>query len=121
MRNLIQFEESHRKIISTLYYRIHPQGEHISESITDALKGVLEGGLPIDKFLTENKPFVKDPGSLLQLAMMVEAQALDLYMRFAGKAERPDTRQMLYELASEERKHLTAVGRLFNQKLSERS
>jgi len=118
--SLIQFEESHRKIIATLYSRLHPEGENITESIKDELQGIMEGGFPVDRFLSDNQPFIKETGALLQLAMMVEAQALDFYLRFAEKMKREDTRNVLYQIASEERKHLTVVGRLFDRKLSAR-
>jgi rubrerythrin len=81
----------------------------------------MEGGFLIDRFLSDNQPFIKETGTLLQLVIMVEAQALDLYLRFAEKMEREDTRNALYQIASEERKHLTAVGRLFDRKLTARS
>ena len=44
--------------------------------------------------------------------MMLETQALDLYLRFAGKIESASTKEVLYRIADEEKSHLQALGRL---------
>jgi len=49
---------------------------------------------------------------LLDLSMMVETQALDLYIRFAGRTENEHTKQVLYKIADEEKGHLAALGEL---------
>ena len=46
------------------------------------------------------------------LAMMLEAQAMDLYMRYAGKSEDQQVKEILYKMADEEKAHLTSLGQL---------
>jgi rubrerythrin len=51
-----------------------------------------------------------DTAEALELAMAVEAQAVDLYMRRAGDAADADLRRTLMLLAEEERAHLKVLG-----------
>ena len=46
---------------------------------------------------------------------MLETQALDLYLRFAGKMEDRETKQVLFRLGDEEKAHLAALGRLLDE------
>jgi rubrerythrin len=48
--------------------------------------------------------------------MMLETQALDLYMRFADHSRDEGTRQMLFTLADEEKTHVQALSRLMDRK-----
>ena len=50
--------------------------------------------------------------NLLSLAMMLEAQALDLYTRYAQKVEDVQSRSVLHDIAEDEKGHLTALGSL---------
>jgi rubrerythrin len=54
--------------------------------------------------------------SLLDLAMMLETQALDLYLRFADKSADSESRGVLLKLADEEKSHLGALGQLVEEK-----
>ncbi len=42
--------------------------------------------------------------------MMLETQALDLYLRYSQKAEDEESRNVLYRIAEDEKAHLTALG-----------
>jgi rubrerythrin len=57
---------------------------------------------------------------VLDLAMMLETQALDLYLRFANLSDQPRTREVLYTLAGEEKAHLASLGRLMEEKSGQR-
>jgi len=49
--------------------------------------------------------------------MMIEAQALDLYMRYADKADDEEAMKLLHQLAEEEKSHLKILGRLMDRKI----
>jgi rubrerythrin len=49
--------------------------------------------------------------------MMLEAQALDLYMRYADKSQDNQAEQMLFKMADEEKAHLKSLGELLEQKI----
>lgn len=78
---------------------------------------ITEGGFDSQKLLEENQSFLKNTTAFLDLAMMLEAQALDLYLRFADKSSHDDTRNVLHKIASEERAHLASLGKLLDRKI----
>jgi rubrerythrin len=49
--------------------------------------------------------------------MMIEAQALDLYMRYADKTDNEEAEKLLQRLAQEEKSHLKLLGRLMDRKI----
>ena len=77
----------------------------------------LEGGMTAEEFLEGNKDYLKTPKGALEAAMMFEAQALDLYMRFALKAEGGASIELLHTLAQEEKNHLKILGKLMDRKI----
>jgi len=49
---------------------------------------------------------------IIALAMSIEAQALDLYMRAADRTSNPQSKKVLIQIADEERTHLAQLGKL---------
>jgi rhodanese-related sulfurtransferase/rubrerythrin len=80
----------------------------------------LEGGFKALEFLEANKSHLETAPQVLDLAMMLETQALDLYLRFAGRCSQEQTREVLLTLAGEEKDHLASLGRLLEEKLGKR-
>lgn len=78
---------------------------------------ILEGGFDSQTLLDNNQAFLDSTKTCLELAMMLETQALDLYLRFAEKSTQTSARDLLYKIASEERAHLASLGRLHDQKI----
>ncbi len=72
--------------------------------------GALEGGLRPEDLPAEGL----DREAVLSLAMMVEAQAMDLYMRLARGQDGP-ARETLLELARQEKDHLAGLGGLLER------
>jgi rubrerythrin len=73
----------------------------------------MEGGFEIEAFLTQNAAYLNSPTDLLTLAMMLETQAMDLYLRFAEKSGEAATREVLFKVATEEKQHLGALADLY--------
>ena len=69
------------------------------------------------EFMEENTPFLQTVTDVIDLAMMLETQSLDLYLRFAGKSGDAQTKNVLFKLADEEKAHLSALGHLLEEKL----
>jgi sulfur-carrier protein adenylyltransferase/sulfurtransferase len=86
----------------------------------DIVPKTLEGGFDAQEFLETNREHLKTVAEVLDLAMMLETQALDLYLRFSERCEVADTREVLYSLAGEEREHLARLGGLLEEKLGKR-
>ena len=77
----------------------------------------MEGGFTLSEFLEQNRDFLKTVPDVLSIAMMLEAQALDLYHRYSEQVEEEGVKSFLFEMAEEEKKHLKALGQLFDQKI----
>lgn len=77
--------------------------------------GPLEGGVDAEEYLG----LMSDPsdlGEALELAMAIEAQALDLYTRRAAQAEGVELRDTFRLLASEEKAHLQMLGKFVSRR-----
>jgi len=74
----------------------------------------MEGGRDSEDVLAEAQGF-DTARDALEMAMGVEAQALDLYMRYAALAAGEDTRAVLRDLAREESGHLKALGAMMDR------
>ncbi|MGD8494255.1 MAG: sulfurtransferase, partial [Desulfobacterales bacterium] len=77
---------------------------------------ILEGGFKLDEFMQKNESYLQTVSDVLGLAMMLETQALDLYLRFADKSSDSGSQQVLFKLADEEKTHLEALGQLIEKK-----
>ncbi len=83
----------------------------------DLRPSILEGGFGLDDFMKENKSFFGSVLGVLDLAMMLETQALDLYLRFADKSADERTQKALFSIADEEKAHLSSLGNLMELKI----
>jgi rubrerythrin len=66
----------------------------------------MEGGLTTEEYLQLYKVDINSELEVLGLAIAIEAQALDLYMRAAERSKKSETRQVLLQIAEEERNHI---------------
>ena len=108
---LAGFEEKHRRTLAEIWKRLGGADVAAFEQRARAFvaSGVLEGGVGAVDYLG----LLGDPASLseaLELAMAVEAQAQDLYLRRAKGETDPDLRRTLILLAEEEKAHLKVLG-----------
>ena len=78
---------------------------------------VLEGGFDMAEFMEQNEPILQTVPNVIDLAMMLETQALDLYLRFAAKSTNAEAKEVLFQIAQEEKGHLAALGRLLEEKI----
>jgi rubrerythrin len=104
---LASIEDKHKRTILELSAKIQaPEG-----------KMVLEGGFDMAEFMEQNEPLLQTVPNVIDLAMMLETQALDLYLRFAAKSTNAETKDVLFKIAQEEKGHLAALGRLLEEKI----
>jgi rhodanese-related sulfurtransferase/rubrerythrin len=114
---LVKFENGHKAKVFNLARERDPSIKNHEDMEQRAAIPVLEGGMTADEFLDGNKDYLKTPRGALEAAMMFEAQALDLYMRFALKAEGGASMELLHTLAQEEKHHLKLLGKLMDRKI----
>ena len=114
---LASIEAKHKRTILELSAKIHTPGGSTRISKMDPGKMVLEGGFDMAEFMEENEPILKTVPNVIDLAMMLETQALDLYLRFAAKSTNAETKDVLFKIAQEEKAHLASLGLLLEEKI----
>ena len=117
---LAQVEVRHEQRLFEVYGRVASGGADLATFESAIVPQTLEGGFSADEFLAANKSHLQTAPEVLDLAMMLETQALDLYLRFAGRCEQPQTKEVLYVLAGEEKAHLVSLGHLMEEKSGQR-
>ncbi len=109
---LISAEEKHKQYLLTTFHQIEA-GEIDREAFEAGLsQKIMEGGFEGEELFEKNRQFLETISGLLDLAMMLETQALDLYLRFVGKIESSEAKDVLYRIADEEKAHLQSLGKL---------
>lgn len=112
LAKLAEIEVRHKQKLFELYLAVEsePQDRETFEAAIDS--EMMEGGFNPDSLLEQNLPTFKSPANVLNFAMMLEAQAMDLYMRYADKCEDQKVKDILFKLANEEKAHLKSLGDL---------
>jgi rubrerythrin len=111
-----RIEEKHKESLFRLYLTFDT-----TPSDREAFEGriipeTMEGGFTTQEFLEENRPAMQTLPDIIAMAMMLETQALDLYLRYSQKTRDENTNRVLYEIAEEEKAHLATLGRLMEEK-----
>ncbi len=116
---LAGFEDRHKDTLYNLYSRIVDDlipRKMFEEVAFESVEIAAEGGVEIQEFLDEyGDAFDSDQG-VLQFATMIEAQALDYYLRCAMRASDVETVKMLQLLAREEKAHLKLLGKFMDKR-----
>jgi len=112
---LARVEELHRQKLLELYRELAPGQE--TSACSGAAADTLEGGINFQEFMERNASFMNTAPHVLDLAMMLETQALDLYLRLAHRAVNRPAQTILFAIADEEKVHLARLGQLLEEKL----
>ena len=113
---MIEVSELHKQKFVKFYQQVEP-GKDIGALEAGIKTDIMEGGFKMDDFLKKNGPHMQNLMGALDVAMMLETQALDLYGRFAAKAEATATKEFLLQVAQEEKTHLNMLGQLLEEKV----
>ncbi len=116
LKKLASIEDRHKEYLRDLYGSLDPSAKEGETFEVEVSTKVLEGGFGIEEFLNANEKFLNTVTGLLEVAMMLETQALDLYSRFSQKALSENSKQILFKIADEEKAHLKALGELREEK-----
>jgi len=115
LSQLAEIEERHKQRLFDLYKTIDAADTTIESFESKVNSELMEGGFDPDKLLESSKPAFKNATDVLSFAMMLEAQGMDLYMRYADKSEVAQVKEILYKMADEEKAHLTSLGDLLEK------
>ncbi len=118
LKKLAGIEITHKERLYRLFVDLDSKPADKSRFEAEAASALMEGGFDIEIFLKQNQEVMQTPAGVLDIAMMLETQGLDLYLRYAQQAREAEGRQVLYEIADEEKAHLAALGRLMEETVS---
>jgi rhodanese-related sulfurtransferase/rubrerythrin len=116
LTKLAGIEDQHKKRLLEILAEIDSPIADTDAYEAEIRPSILEGGFGLDDFMKENESFFGSVHGILDLAMMLETQALDLYLRFAEKSTDERTQQVLFSIADEEKAHLSSLGDLMDKK-----
>jgi rubrerythrin len=115
-RTLSELEVHHKKMIFDLYKAHGGEIETTEAMDREASGDVIEGGLNVDEIAAAFRPETSAVEDVLSFAMMLETQALDLFLRYLQRSTDFDTKAVLMELAEQEKSHLKYLGELMEKK-----
>ena len=109
-RKLAAIEVLHQDRLASLYSEI--TGKIISRNeFAEKIAGpAMEGGLTTEEYLHLYQTDPESELEVLGLALAIEAQALDLYLRAAEKSDQEEAKKILSQIAEEERSHMVMLG-----------
>jgi rubrerythrin len=113
-RKLSDIEVIHQNRILEEY--IHITGKEIDRDTFESgkVEKAVEGGLTTDEYIRLFKPDWNAVPDIVDLAMSIEAQALDLYSRAANRSTDDRSRAAMKKIAEEERVHLEQLAKLMD-------
>lgn len=111
-RKLSEIEIKHQDRIFSEYIQRSEKPVNREEFEKGMVVKAMEGGLTTEDYIDRFQPDFEHVPDIIELAMSIEAQALDLYLRSADRSSEPETKKVLIQIAKEERAHLKQLGKL---------
>jgi rubrerythrin len=113
-RKLSDIEVRHQNRILEEYIQI--TGKEIDRETFESgqMEKAVEGGLTTDEYIKLFNPDWDTMSDIVDLAMSIEAQALDLYTRVASRSTDERIRDAMKKIAEEELAHLEQLGKLMD-------
>jgi rubrerythrin len=114
---LADVEIIHQERLVKLYSEVTGEAVTINEFAEKFAAPTMEGGITTEDYLQLYETDLDSEIEVLSLALAIEAQALDLYLRAAERSPQEGTRQVLYQIADEERSHIARLSEHIDQQL----
>lgn len=111
---LSDIEVKHQMSIYLAYCDIVPDDIDKETFESMVTKRAMEGGLSTQEYLDLFEPDLESPIDVVSLAMSIEAQALDLYQRVSQDISNPASKEIVQQIANEEKVHLQSLGELLD-------
>lgn len=118
LTKLAEIEVKHKQRLFDLYLTIDPTPLKVEAFESKITSELMEGGFDPQKLLEQSLPAFKTAAGVLDFAMMLEAQAMDLYMRYAEKSENPEVKNIFFKMANEEKAHLKSLGDILTKNVA---
>jgi rubrerythrin len=115
LSKLAEIEAKHKQRLYELYLAVESNPRDLSAFEAGIDRDLTEGGFDRDKLMAQSRSTFTSAAGVLDFAMMLEAQAMDLYMRYADKSEDQQVKAILFKMADEEKAHLKSLGDLIGK------
>jgi rubrerythrin len=112
LRRLAGIEIRHKQKLYRLYASLVSPPVEEEKFASQVETRLMEGGFAVDEFMRQHRGELQSVEAVLTLAMTIEAQAMDLYARFADRTMDEEGKNILLGLADEEKSHLARLGEL---------
>lgn len=116
---LVTAEKNHEKHLLETYEALtgtQPDFTKLRSKFSDSLSGsVMEGGVPVKDALAWVRG--KEVSESLELAISMEVNAYDLYVKMSRAIEDKQARQIFEKLSEEEQLHLEKLAELLDKRL----
>jgi rhodanese-related sulfurtransferase/rubrerythrin len=111
LKKLAGFEEKHQQKLLELHQTLKGAADN-RQSFEGESPSVMEGGFDTTDFMEKNQPLMETTADVFSLAMMLESQGFDLYVRLAGHVDDEESRAVLHGIAEDEKAHLNSLGEM---------
>jgi rubrerythrin len=116
LAQLADVETHHKARLFALYEPLAASPVDKESFESHIVTHVMEGGFTAEELQAQHPSAFQSAVGALTLAMTLEAQAMDLYLRYAEKSENVEVKKILYLIADDEKAHLNALGELMERK-----
>jgi rubrerythrin len=113
-QKLSEIEIKHQERIFSEYAKMTESSETKADFEKNIVSQAVEGGLTTGEYINRFNPDWESAIDIVELAMSIEAQALDLYQRASESSSDPQAQKALVQIADEERAHLVQLGNLID-------
>ncbi len=112
-RSLVLAEERHKESLRGLHARIAGEEADLAPPEGIEAGGMMEGGIPVGEALAWARG--KESREVVELAVAMEANALDRYIKMGRSVADEPSRKVFEALAAEERAHLGRMTSLLDR------
>jgi rubrerythrin len=109
-KKLASIEVHHQERLVDLYNEMTGMVVPLADFAKKIAQPALEGGLTTEEYLRLYHTDFDSETEVLGLALAIEVQALDLYLRAAQRSRGEGAKKVLYRIAEEERGHIATLG-----------
>jgi rubrerythrin len=114
---LADIELLHEEQLVELYRTVTKKTASIEDFKNKVVQPAMEGGLTTTEYLNRYNIETENELDILSMAMAIEVQALDLYLRAADSSKIEETKKVLSKIAGEERNHIKKLGHYIDQQM----
>lgn len=115
LAKLAKIETRHKHKLFDFYLTFDAAAQDMQAFEAGIKSELMEGGFDPAALLEQKEGTLKTVSEVLNLAMMFEAQAMDLYLRYAEKSGIQASKDIFFKIADEEKSHLKSLGYILEQ------